>query len=421
MSFVRLYTAVDAADLRSTAAARVALIRQWMSTRPRELFAELRHEHPIFPTPAFVLLSRHAEVAEVLGNDEVFQVHPYDERLQPLLGGFLLGSEDGPVYEREASLLKLAVRRTDAGAIAAMADQVANLAVAVGRRSGHLDAVHGLLQPIVAGFAARYLGIPGRGGDRVLLRWARGLTHAVLCDPDGDARVQDAAMAISMEFRGYLDVLIAARRSQIAVGGPAGDDALGRLLAIQASGAVRVEQARIRDLLIGTIVSAIEPTVSVGARAIAEVARRPEVQSMVRQAASTEDHAILSAITAEALRFAAPLWTPIRVCTSPYTLARGTVHETVLRPYTRVLASTFAAGFDPVRIEEPERFAIRRTPPQAPVFGVGLHACAGRHIALVLVRAALAALLRGGPVRMTAEIGHVGPFPDLVPLEFLPG
>jgi hypothetical protein len=37
-----------------------------------------------------------------------------------------------------------------------------------------------------------------------------------------------------------------------------------------------------------------------------------------------------------------------------------------------------------------------------------------RHIALVL-RAP-----RGRPVRATAEIGHVGPFPDLSPLEFLP-
>lgn len=63
---------------------------------------------------------------------------------------------------------------------------------------------------------------------------------------------------------------------------------------------------------------------------------------------------------------------------------------------------------------------VRRAPPQAPVFGHGPHACGGRHIALVLLRAALTALLRAGPVRAPAEIGHVGPFPDLLPLERLP-
>lgn len=247
---------------------------------------------------------------------------------------------------------------------------------------------------------------------------ARALAHAVLCDPDGEAKVLDAALAASSEFRGYVDVLVASRRSRIAVGAPPGDDALGRLLALTAG--VRFDDRKIRDLLIGTITAAVEPTIAVGTRAILEVVRRPEIQAMARQAVCTEDHAIVAAIVTEALRFAPPLWTPVRVCTSSYTLARGTVHETVVRPFTRVVASTYSAGFDAARTPDADAFVVRRTPPRAPVFGHGMHACAGRHIALVLLRAALTAVLRAGPVRATAEIGHVGPFPDLLPLEFLP-
>jgi len=417
MSFVRTYTAVDASDPRSTAAARLTLVRQWMASRPRELFAELRQDHPIFLTPGFVLLSRHAEVAEVLACDEVFSVQAYDERLQPLIGGFMLGAEDGPVYERDAALLRLAMRRSDLPTIASLAASAAAIAVAKARPSGHIEVVRGLLQPIVAQFVGQYIGVPGPG-ERALIGWARRLAHAVLCDPEGDPQVVDDALEASSEFRGYIDVLVLARRSRIAGGGAPGDDVLGRLLALQAGG-VRIDDRKIRDLLIGTIAAAVEPTIAVGTRAILEVVRRPEVQATARQAALTEDHAILSAIVGEALRFAPPLWTPVRVCTAPYTLARGTPQETVVRPYTRVLASTYSAGFDRARTPDADKFVVRRAPPHAPVFGHGMHMCAGRHIALVLLRAALAALLRAGVVRATAEIGHVGPFPDLLPLEFM--
>lgn len=417
LSFVRTYTAVDASDPRATAAARVGLVRQWMAARPRELFAELRQDQPIFLTPGFVLLSRHAEVAEVLACDEVFSNQAYDERLQPLISGFMLGAEDGPAYERESALLRLALRRSDMPAIAAMAGEAASIAVATARPSGHIEVVHGLLRPILARFVGEYIGVPGPG-ERAMLAWARLLAHAILCDPDGDPRIQDDALEASSEFRGYVDVLVHSRRSRLAVGGPPGDDALGRLLALQAGG-VKIDDRKIRDLLIGVITAAVEPTIAVGTRAIREVVRRPEVLAMARQAALTEDHAIVTAIVTEALRFAPPLWTPIRVCTAPYTLARGTPHETVVRPYTRILASTYSAGFDTARTPDADKFVVRRPPPQAPVFGLGPHTCAGRHIALVLLRAALTALLRGGAVRVSGEIGHVGPFPDLLPLEFL--
>jgi cytochrome P450 len=271
---------------------------------------------------------------------------------------------------------------------------------------------------VLARFVGGYLGVPGPD-EHTVVRWARRLGHAVFCDPDRDPAVADAALGVIAEFGGYIGVLIAARRAQMSIGGPPGHDALGRLLALQTAANARLDDRRVRELLLGVIACAVEPTVAAGARAILEIARRPDVQALARQAVGTGDHALLAAIVDEALRFAAPLSTPLRVCTRPYTLARGTVHETVLRPYTRVLASTFAAGFDPEVVEAPEQFRPGRPAYCAPKFGAGLHACVGRHIVPALLRAAVTELLRGGPVRAVADIGHTGPFPDALPLEFL--
>lgn len=420
MSFLRAYSSVDAGDPRATAAARVALTRAWMASRPHALFAELRQDHPIFPTPAFVLLTRHAEVREVLLRDDVFVATPQVERLQPLLGG-VLGGADGPTHEREAAALRLAIRRADLDAIAASAERAAGVALAAGRRGSRVDAIAGLLRPIVADFVASYLGVAGPEPE-ILLQWARTLARAAFCDDGDDPQFFDAAQEAAAELGGYIDVRVALRRTQIAVGGPAGDDALGRLLALQSAEHARLEDRRVRDMLVGVITCAVEPTIAAAAHAIHELARRPVVQARAAQALADGDAAALAAIVAEALRFAPPPWTPARVCTQAFTLARGSVHEIVLRPGTRVLASTFSADFDPAAQDDPELFRPGRPTYQPLHFGGGLHACVGRHVAPVLLRAAVTALLRVGPVRPADEAADGprladGPFPTALPLE----
>ena len=173
-------------------------------------------------------------------------------------------------------------------------------------------------------------------------------------------------------------------------------------------------------MLVGVITSASAPTIAATAHVLAELARRPGVQARAIAALAADDSAALDVIVDEALRFAPPLWTPTRACVLPFMLARGTPHEMVLRPGTRVLASTFSAGFDPAAVTDPEHFRPGRPGPHTLGFGGGVHACLGRHIAPVLVRAAVAALLRIGPVRPgPAGMSHDGPFPVALPLEFI--
>ena len=419
MSFLRAYTAIDAGDPGATSAARVALTRQWMFARPQELFAELRQEQPIFATPAFVLLTRHAEVREVLARDDVFSVAPAAERLQPLVGNFLLGADDGPLHERDAALLRLAIRRGDLDDIAAAAEHTARVAVAAGQVGDRIDAVTRIVHPLVADFLARYIGVAGPSPG-VLLGWGRQLARAAFCNHDNDRAVVDDAREAAAELRGYLDVLLASRRAQLAVGGPGRADAVGRLLAMQGTEATRIDDRRLRDLLIGLITCVVEPTVAAAAHVVHELAQRPEIQQRTIAAHAADDTATLTAIVDEALRFAPPLWTPARLCTRSFILARGTANETVLRPGERVLASTYSAGFDPAEVDEPGLFRPGRRAHLPLAFGAGLHACVGRHIAPILVRSAVTALLRVGPVRRVLDgIGHEGPFPAALALEFV--
>ncbi len=420
MSFLREYTAIDAGDPAATSAARVALTRQWMRDRPQALFAELRQEQPIFATPAFVLVTRHAEVHQVLTRDDVFSVQPYAARIRPLLGGFLLGNDDGVAYERDAAVLRLTVRRGDLPDIAAAAEQAAGIAIAGAREGDRIDAITGVARPLVADFIGRYLGVPGPTPE-VLLRWARELARAAFCNDEDDPDVVDKAREAAAELGGYIDVMFASRRTQIAVGNPAGQDAVGRMLALQSAESARLDDRRLRDMLVGVIASACAPTIAAIVHVIDELARRPGIQARAIAALAADDDTDgLTAIVDEALRFAPPLWTPIRECIVPFTMARGTANETVLRPGTRVLASTYSAGFDPAEVPDPEHFRPGRPGLRTLGFGGGVHFCLGRHIAPVLVRAAVAALLRVGPVRPTpAGIVRDGPFPVGLPLEFV--
>lgn len=419
MSFLRAHSGIDAGDPQATAAARVALTRQWLQARPRELLAELRQEQPIFRTASFVLLTRHAEVREVLARDDVFSVAPYAAPLQPLCGAFLLGSDDPTAHERDTAMLRLAVRRADLPAITVAAEQAAGLAVATARAGDRIDVVAGLARPIVADFIARFLGVSGPEPE-VLIGWARSLARAAFTSDD-DPAIVDAAREAAAELGGYIEVTLLARRSQIAVGGAAGDDAVARLLALQAMEGARGEALRVRELLIGVIASAAEPCVAAITHALGLLARRPEVQAAAAAALAAGDHASLAAIVDEALRFAPPLWTPTRVCTRPFVLAQGTDHETALQPGERVLASAFSAGFDPAVVAEPELFRPGREH-LALGFGAGRHACLGQHIAPALTRAAFTALLRVGPLRPAdgPDHGHPGPYPAALPLLFLP-
>ena len=112
---------------------------------------------------------------------------------------------------------------------------------------------------------------------------------------------------------------------------------------------------------------------------------------------------------------------PFRTCTRKFTIAADTPRAKTIPASSKVLASTFAAMFDPRAVREPKSFNPGRPAADYLHFGHGLHWCIGAYIAQTQLTQTFKALLRLAKVRRAAEKGRLkrrGTFPDRLWLEF---
>ncbi|MDC0719757.1 cytochrome P450 [Nannocystis bainbridge] len=408
MSFLRQYAA-------SEAEARRALTLRWLAGRPRELFAELQRERPILVTPGLVLVTRHAEALEVLSRGDVFSGHVLEARRHALFGGFSLAEREGPRAAAEAALVRVCVRGDDADRVAAMSHDAAVGAMLAASSRGGLDVVRDLAHVVAGRVAAEYLGVSGPE-ESTLVRWVEAIARDVDDNPGGDSEIHEEARAAVAELGGYTDTMVASRRAQRASGRMAGDDVLGRLVAL---GHQRLEERRLREVLLALLVAAVEPIAASIALAIGELIDRPGALQVARAAALAGDDAGLWAVLREALRFSPPRLTVWRRCEQRYHLAQGTGDEVTVDAGTAVVVAIAAAAFDPARVDEPEHFRLDRPEQHDFLFGEGPHACLGRHVAIAAVREACKVLL-GHEFRLSGPLRRDGGRPIGFPIAVAP-
>jgi cytochrome P450 len=410
MSFLREFAATEAP-------ARAPLTLRWLNERPRDLFAELHAEQPIFVTPGFVLVTRYADVFEVLSRGDVFLAHALESRRQPLVGGFSLDEREGPRPALEAGVVRLCIRPDDADLVARLAREAAELAVTGGRERGGLDIVHDLAHHVAGRIAADYLGIGGPD-ETTLGRWVIAIGRDVDDNPTGDAHVHDRARLAVAELSGYADAITINRRSRLAVRGNPGDDVLGRLLALSQVEHLAIEPGRLRELMFGMLLALVDPIAAGISLAITELLDRPGALGAARELAAADDDPGLWTLLREALRFNPPRPVVPRVCSDAYILAKGTANELRLKPGTVVLAATAAAAFDPERVDDPEHFRLGRPEHHDFLFGHGIHACIGRRLGVVAIREGCKALLKAGDFHPLTALRRDGWRPIAQPVEF---
>lgn len=411
MSFLREYAA-------SEAGARTALTLQWLAGRPRELFRELQHEQPIFSTPSFVLVTRYAEALEVLTRGDVFVGHALEARRQPLFGGFSLDGGEGPRAAVEAALVRLCVRSEDADRVATIGHEAATAAVTAARARGGFDVVTDLAHVVAGRVAADYVGVGGPE-ESTLVRWVEAIGRDMEDNPTGDSEIHEEARSAAAELGGYTDTMVASRRAKRSSGRLPGDDVLGRLVALQDVVHLRLEERRLREVLLGLLVAAVEPIAVSIALALGELIDRPGALQVARTAARAGDDEGLWAVIREALRFSPPRQAVSRICRQSYTLAKGTANEVVLHPGATVVVATAAAAFDPERVDEPEHFRLNRPEHHDFLFGEGPHACLGRQVAIAAIREGCKAIL-GCEFRLSGPLRRDGVRPVAFPVELAP-
>ncbi|MEP6813708.1 MAG: hypothetical protein ABI990_12020, partial [Actinomycetota bacterium] len=273
-------------------------LAQHVKEHPQPLFALLRTVKPVLLVHDIALVTRYADVVEVLTNDDVFSVEPYRATMKALAGNFILGLDDSAEYEHAVSILRLAAPRSDLAGLAAFVDEAATALVADGVRAGRVD-VADVARRVPARLVGRWFGTPGPDEDS-LIAWTLALFQEIFVNVQNDRAVHDAAQSAAVQLRAYLVETIAARKAR-----PTGaDDVLGRLLAMQANAATSFTDDEIVTNIFGLVVGFV-PTVSTATTfAIDVLLDRPAALASAQQAARAGDDDSVRAHMWEAMRLA---------------------------------------------------------------------------------------------------------------------
>jgi len=391
-------------------------LKQWLtSTEVLEaVLARLRDLDPIVKVGGSAVVTRHADVLEVLEDSRAFGVsETYGPRMQRTTGAFVLGMEDTPQYQVEASFIRKAVRPHDLPRIRALVLDEATQIIEGARAAGRLDAATGYARRLALRMVRDFFGVPGPD-SATLGRWMRTIFWDLFLNLGNDEAVAAAAVASSDELRPYLRSLIAARQQSISSGAPVPDDFVTRL--VQSQTQAGIDDDGVRRSLGGVIVGAVDTTSKATVLALDQLLRRPEALAGARAAARAGDDQLVSAYAFEALRFNPHNSIIVRTCHRDTVLAAGTERETTIERGTTVYAATLSAMFDETVVERPQEFRAGRPASSYLHFGRGQHTCFGERINQITIPEALKQLLLIPNLRRAAgddgELVFEGPFPE---------
>jgi cytochrome P450 len=404
--------------------AQVRVLREWLSSRPDALFDDLREHAPTLVLGRLALVTRLADVHDVLGRNDVFSVTPYGAAMMRINRGpnFLLGMDDGPEYRQDLSRLGRAFRRDDAERVRSIVAARTADALAPALAQGHLDLTDGFGRLVPALVVADYFGVPGPGPD-ALMTWARDIFTDGFANVLGIPLLSRRAMKASDAFRTHLDGVITAAKAAHA-SGSGRDDVLGRLISMQTEGDAGLSDVRIRDMLLWSVAGMIDNVNTAVCSATDHLLGHPDALHGATAAAMAHDDEQLQAYVLEALRFRTPTPVVTRLTTQAYTLSAGTRHETTIPAGTLTFAGLGAAMMDGSAIDAPSEFRLHRPAEHYLHFGTGLHRCLGVHIAMAQVTTMLARVLTLPGVRRgrgaTGRLRVVGAFPKTFIVDFDP-
>jgi len=384
----------------------------------RPAFTFLRRFSPILLLGKHAIVTRNADVIEVLKRDTDFTIRQINgPKIDQIGGPFILGMDASPQYDRENATLHEAVRREDLERIRQFVAQAAGELVAAARLRHRIDVVNGFARVVATRLVASYFGMPGPN-DPTMMRWMRDIFHYIFADLTNGQDVKQDALNSSVELHAHMDAQIAVRKSQSSNGN---DDVLGRLLALQDAAHPWLDDLAVRRNLAGVIVGAVDTTSKFVALAIDELLRRPEMLAGARECALKGDIEGVRRYAWEAVRFNPHHPLQVRYCAQAAQIAQGQPRAKSIPPDTFVYIATLSAMFDSDVFTKPGEFNAQRQTDYLH-FGYGVHTCFGKAINGIQIPELLAALLRLPNLRRApgsaGQILYDGPFPNRLVLEF---
>ncbi|HEY6798673.1 MAG TPA: cytochrome P450 [Kineosporiaceae bacterium] len=400
---------------------RAALVGQWIRTEWRPFFKELRERRPVFATPGITLVTRFADVIEVLSREQVFSVRLYVPRMDPVVGPFMLARDGTAINWREKGIMQAVLRPEDAQRVGELVGGFADEALEAAAPGGRIDVVPCLGRHVAQRLCDAYFGLPGPDPASVL-RWSRATQCDMFKNLADDPAVHEASLTAGREMTAYLAELIPRRQAELAdastcEGEVPPQDIVSRLLRTRLPGELGFDDRRILANVAGLLIGGIETTSQAVAQVLEQILLRPDVREAAVAAAMDDDPGRLAAYVWEALRFNPINPLVFRYCETGYRLAAGTPRESVIPAGTIVFACTASAMFDEVVLAEPENFRLHRPDFLRLHFGYGHHACLGRLVGSAVIPRVVRQVLRRPGVRLLPPPeGSIdfrgGPFPE---------
>jgi cytochrome P450 len=349
-------------------------------------YAELdrvRDRGPVFFSPVldrWVVIG-YAEIERVLLDPATFSaaeaqrtLYPVCPEAQAILGGLELlptmSNADPPRHTRFRSVIMRALSPRRMAALEPVIQERSLALIDSFTPAGAGDIVAALCHPLPAATLFTLIGFPPGDAEQIKA-WCEDKIEVNWGRPSAEQQVRSAHSMVA--FLHHCTALVRARRAQPA------DDLTSDLVADERE--LTDEEAA--SLLFALSFAGHETTTNMLGNALFQLLSRPGLWDRV-----CADRALIPGAVEETLRFdtSVPMWR--RVSTRETVLGGVTLPEGA-----RLVLSFGAAGHQPDRFPEPDRFDVERADARRQLsFGKGIHLCAGASLARLEGRIVLNAL-----------------------------
>ncbi|SDN70962.1 hypothetical protein [Afipia sp. GAS231] len=378
----------------------------------RVVFALFRIVWPIPKFGRLVIITRDADVRDVLKQHDIFRV-PYGPEMKELGGGaatFVLGLE-GAEQQRQHELIRGLIGEQDAKWLIQRTRQIAD--TLLDASEGRIDVMKDLITRVASETCAEFFGLDVDDRD-AFAEWSMSISAVLFADPFGKPATRKLALAGASRVRSVIDAGLV----RLSINpSPAPIEGLGKTI-LQRLRDTHISDDEIRAIMVGMITGFIPTTTLAAGNILEQLLRKPDgldaVAAAAKQARSSDDPAARDRL--EQLLFEAARLNPalnpgqwryaaqdgIVTTAGSHRIAAGSV----------LLVATASA----MRDHQSKGYEL--------VFGSGVHACLGKTLAMAQITEIFESLLSRDEVRVRKDalgkIYRVGVFPRRLDMEFKP-
>lgn len=387
----------SAPDAATAAKAQMQLIGKWIAISPVAFFNELREQSPILVAPAFTLVTRYADVQQVLTLNDIFTTDLLKQNMLRFIGNTVVELPPSPEYERRKSILRLAFPMADIEHYRNILLEESAALLQVVRPGSSFDVV-AYAKTLPAKAISRYLGLGELHVEKVV-QWMHDINEGAVRNLANIPQVNAAAAAASAEVKPQIQAILEAVRWRFAElsSSIVTPTVLERYLHMQDVETTHTTDEDIVSSLLFMMSACVDLTATAITNVVVELMQRPDELDRAIAAAQNDSDDEIAGYVWEALRFRQPSPGVINTCAQDYILGRGTDCEQIVKAGTQVLACSISAMHDPSVIEAPTEFKVGRPWHLAyTFFEAGLHTCHGKYFSMTQVPLAVKQLLRSG-------------------------